>query len=222
MKYKIWNTVWKGDEIPSQNRVLILGESHYGDESGEDGGIGKEVPYETRGVVRDYLDGNWYMFFNRIAVSFGYSRSTALDLYKKVYYANYVPVLCGKGAKNKADYFISGNRQDYNNDLFEFVNDNNISTIVCFSRRVFKALPSGGEGDNCEEEIIGRIGKNNKANIVRTWHYKENEQHGCCTILLNKGLTVYGLSHPSSPGGYSSIQAYSFFAKGSDLREVVN
>ncbi len=137
---------WKGNHIVEANKTLILGESHYDDA----GNIGLPVDFATSGVVEAYLSHResggervrWDRFFDRIAESFGYEPIKSRDFYDKVWFGNYVPVICGKGEMNRAKDFIKQNRTEYNDSLFEFVNQNCLSTVVCFSKTVFWNLPA--------------------------------------------------------------------------------
>ena len=94
---------WIGSNIHESNRMLILGESHYGDENGTNESMGKPVPYTTEGVVRAYkehkIPGNskarWDKFFDQMAACFGYPKGKGGDFYNEVFFGNYVPVLCG-------------------------------------------------------------------------------------------------------------------------------
>ncbi len=79
---------WIGPNIPENNRILILGESHYDDERE----VGSPVPlFFTSGVVERYLshrepDGGsakWDRFFDRIAASFGYTPDRSKEFLKK-------------------------------------------------------------------------------------------------------------------------------------------
>ena len=170
---------------------------------------GEEVPYPTSGVVEGHLTGKGgYEFFNKIAATFGYSREDVGEFYNKVFFANYIPVLCGRKNNMAAD-FISKNRTDYNNDLFEFVNQYSINTIVCYSRTSYNALPGLGEGETAIDKPIGQIaGKNNLAGVC---NYINGVKHKYCAIELKRPLIVYGLWHPSCKGGFSIQQVYDFF-----------
>ena len=47
---------WIGNNIFENNNILILGESHYGDENNSNDRIGEIVPYKTKEIVKEYLD----------------------------------------------------------------------------------------------------------------------------------------------------------------------
>ena len=203
--------VWIGKEA-NENGILIHGESHYGETE------------TTRGVIDFYLSENrkgnrddWMRFFDRISKSFGYSEINE-NFWDKVFYGNYVEVPCGVG-DNRADEAISVNRRDYNNHLFSFVNENDISSIVCFSQKVYFALPDLVGDEFCEGDIV--IGKSSggKRNIARICHYSATDKiREYCEVALKKPLMVYQVKHPSR--GYNLDQARDFFYKLKELMPI--
>ena len=211
--------VWVGNNIFQENRTLILGESHYGDENNTNDKIGEPVPYETREVIQEYLTNRilgiayekWYRFFDLIAESFGYSPDSSEEFYNKIWFGNYVPVLCGVKSGNRAAEYITKYRLDYNNELFKYVNVYKINTIICFSKSVYWNLPSGFKDETAEDFILGFIGK--RKNIVNIHKYRGNVKHDACDIVLEMPLTVYGIKHPSSAGGYNADQVYKFLSE---------
>ncbi len=73
----MYKGVWQGSNIPKDNRILILGESHYGDEV-------LDADLTTASVIQTYLEDNknntrknWAQFFDKIAGSFGYGKEQA-------------------------------------------------------------------------------------------------------------------------------------------------
>lgn len=217
---------WEGSNITEDKKILILGESHYEEDVTT---AGKEVPYTTEGVVQAYLQhqlpGNnrerWDQFFDKIAKSFGYDKDHASVFFNKVWFMNYIPVLCGVGEENCADSLIqrNGNRTDYNDRLFDFVNSKEIDVIVCFSKKVFWNLPAKVNNDSWSEEVIGIIG--GKRNLLNIYTYNSGIKHGECTIELYKPLKVYGVRHPSSRGGYIPEDVYKAFSKYDDLKYII-
>ena len=205
---------WIGSNISSFNRTLILGESHYEDKNGTK--AGEQVDFPTSSVVERYLSHisgktpgeHWDRFFTRIAESFGYSKESAEAFYNKVFFGNYVPVFCGIGENNTAIAFMSANRTEYNNQLFDFLNEKEIDTVVCFSKDAYWNLPSLAENEKefTHDFVLGEIGRGR--NIVNYCKYMPDTIHPACDIKLNKTVQVYGIRHPSCGGGYNSQQVY--------------
>ncbi|SDB28536.1 hypothetical protein [Eubacterium oxidoreducens] len=202
---------WIGKKA-NENGILILGESHYGETE------------TTRGVIEFYLSENhkgsrdeWMRFFDRISKSFGYYEMSE-EFWDKVFYGNYIEMPCGVG-DNKADEAISENRRDYNNSLFSFVNENDINCIVCFSQKVYYAMPDLVGDEFCEEDI--EIGKSSggRRNIARICYYlATDEKRKHCEVSLEKPLTVYQVKHPSR--GFDIGQAKEFFYKNKELMSI--
>lgn len=206
--------VWKGQNLISKPKVLLLGESHYDEEN-----YGETVSFPTYSVVNHYFEKRekWSPFFDKIAASFGYSIENARDFYEKVYFGNYIDVVCGVGDDN-AENYIEQNRIKYNTDLFNFINSEGIDIVVCFSKLVYNNLPSLSNSTNQEHNqqvCIGQIGS--RGNYVEYCNYLPNITHPNCQTTLNKALKVYGIRHPSSKGGFSVEQVYSFLQSQQDL-----
>ena len=205
---------WIGSNISSYNRILLLGESHYEDKNGAR--AGEQVDFPTSCVVEKYLSHvrgempgeRWDRFFTRMAESFGYTKESAEEFYSKVFFGNYVPVFCGIGENNTAKAFMSANRTEYNNQLFEFLNENEIDTLVCFSKDAYWNLPSLSEGEKgfAHNYVVGKIGRGR--NIVNYCLYLPEIDHPNCDIRLQRKVRVYGIRHPSGGGGYNSQQVY--------------
>ena len=194
-------------------KILILGESHYGDV----GSQGQESTGLTKEVIEQLLAGNikdrWKEFFYKIAMSFGYKRDIddIANFYNRVYFGNYVDVLCGVGEENNAIKYIKKNRIRYNNELFDFCNTKEIDIIICFSISVYNNSPTielSGEKDY--EFVLGTIGK--ERNIVRKTIFKKGPRVEC-EVGLYKDLILYGVRHPSCKGGYDYDQVYKFLTK---------
>ena len=217
---------WKGSNIVETNRTLILGESHYEDDSNS---IGKEVPYSTAGVVEEYLSqhcktdgrkGRWHRFFDRIAESFGYSKEHSVDFYKKIWFGNYVNVLCGTGEENKACHYMNKNRKEYNDELFSFVNSHDIDVIACFSKEVFWHLPAMAKEDSDSYRELSLPLTGGRKNVINYYEYAPGVKHDSCDVELKKPLKVYGIRHPSARGGFNASQVYKVISNEDALRDI--
>lgn len=194
--------VFQGNFAAQQEkRILILSESHHGDNKGE------PAPYTTASVVEeDHIRDCKHLFFRRIEQSFGYDCDTEAsrrDFWDRFYFGNYVDVVCGVG-DGYARSMVNTNRQKYNNQLFSFVNENGIDLIFCFSRLVYEKLPSLSRKDRGDEyletpcrELLGT-----RRDYIAQCRYLPSRAHGAVTVLLKKELLVYGLRHPSAAGGF--------------------
>lgn len=192
-------------------RVLILCESHHTNEK-TDIEPGKPASYSTASVVEtDYInqkgdreDYRNYQLFSKIEQSFGVttrSKEERLDFWSKVYFGNYVPVLCGvRNDTAKKTINKQGNRVEYNNQLFAFIVEHSIDVVFCFSRLVFNNLPQGAPGDESDVVACGKIGR--CRDYISRYQYCARTPHGAVTIELEKPLTVYGMRHPSASGGF--------------------
>ncbi len=202
----MFENVFVGENAKKQPlKLLILGESHYESEVKIKG---------TDSVVR-YLalnenTENKTQFYKNIMKSFGYNVTQESKKYfwNNFFCGNYVSDLCGKRENNDAIKKIRDNKQQYNDELFRFVNENDIDIIFCFSRLVYNNLPNAAIN---EKEVI----KNeNSTNYLKIFTYKENCEHKNCSVTLKKPLTVYGLKHPCSsfsPTEYVEyLKQYSF------------
>ncbi len=188
--------------------ILILGESHHISTTNEaDMTAGVKASYSTEEVIYDYFkdrNNKDYFFFDKIVQSFGFLPEEREKFWNSVYFGNYVDVLCGVG-DSFAKRIIKENREKYNNELFTFINEHNISTVFCFSVNVYSnGLPSlNKNSDEAEEKHIAGI--LNKKNVyVRHCFYRAGIEHGGADVILRKDLEIYGIPHPSSRGGYSS------------------
>ena len=143
--------VYEGENAKYQNkRILILGESHY-DKDGYD-------DFTTKSVIENYhLNPNEkkYNFFHKIAQCFSVNTND-IDkefecFWNNVYFANYVDELCGIG-DSKAKSLIENNKKEYNNELFEFINKNEIDIVFVFGRTVYNNLPSYSKNKTTAEK----------------------------------------------------------------------
>ena len=198
--------------IVQRVRVLILGESHHiNKEDVYNCDVGKEATYPTFRVVEEYFADverkeKSLRFFERIAESFCDYASLEEEkttFWNKVCFGNYIPVLCGVG-DNTATKIIKKdeNRKIYNNDLFNFVNSNEIDVIFCFSRRVYNALPSVHNKMEDQGKVLTGIYVGGKADYISCCEYMPNVDHKNTDVLLKKKLRVYCMRHPSGKGGF--------------------
>ena len=122
---KMFKGVYEGKNAKHQSkRILILGESHYAKDGYND--------FTTDSVVQNFYSNpgeKKYQFFHKIAKCFFENVKDIDDefesFWNNVYFANYVDELCGIG-DSKAKNFIKNNKEKYNNELFEFINKNEL------------------------------------------------------------------------------------------------
>ncbi len=196
-----------------KKKVLILGESHHVGDYNRDC-LGQEAEYTTESVIReDYYRDPYnpkYRIFDKIIKSFGYDPElpgARENFWETVYFGNYIPVLCGIKTGNAAELLENAeNRRQYNNHLFEFANEKGIDVIFCFSRLVYKKLPEFSEDakvrafEQVDSIKCGKIGKVDDR--IDRCRYCADSEHTAVDVLLNKSLTVFGMRHPSSGGGF--------------------
>ena len=215
--------VWCGKNVPKTNRILIMGESHYDSEELTARNTAPE--YTTSDVVRCYLEKHpsWSSFFDRIAESFGYSSSDRERFYSKVYFGNYVEELCGVG-DDRAQKSIKRNRDAYNTSLFNFINDNEIDILICFTKESYNNLPSfASSGETAGSELIGKIGESGKKhNNAEYCNYVAGVEHAHCDTVLKKTLKVYAFVHPTGQYGFNPSQVYEYCKKIEALKELIN
>lgn len=188
-----------------KDRVLILGESHHSSNENED--------YTTKDVIENYRcqESHNYVFFDKIVQSFGINEDNKdnrfILFWEKVYFGNYVDEYCGvkdSQAKNN----IIKNRVQYNDELFKFINDNNITKVFVFSRLVYNNLPSLSE-ENKSIENLTCLNKeplmiNGKKDYISHCKYLPNTEHNSTNVKLKHEVIVYGMRHPSARGGYNA------------------
>ncbi len=193
---------WRGDNA-KQHGILILGESHHINTS-TDPVAGIPASYTTDANVRDYLrhpTNKTYRFYDKIVASFGLDPNNQRnEFWDKVYFGNYIDVLCGVRDRSARNTLNADNRETYNDQLFHFINDHAIRTVFCFSILAYNHLPSmaDGESDTCNS--LGMCG--NRQIYLRHCLYKAGAPHDHTTVSLKHDLEVYGIQHPSAPGGY--------------------
>ena len=89
---------------------------------------------------------------------------------------------------------------------------------MCFSILVYYNLPDRNPEHEAVENsiVIGKIGARN--NILRRFRYESAVSHDFCDTELLCGLTVFGIRHPSSQGGYNAGQVRDELCKYPELR----
>lgn len=207
---------WKGEHLLERPRILLLGESHYDDEKE----AGDAVTFSTAEIVEKYcnLGRKRSQFFNKIAASFGYDSDRVRQLFDKVFFGNYVDVVCGIGDSN-AKHYAAMSRQRYNDEWFDFANKNNIDVIICFSKLVYNSFPSlttASERARLGRSCVGKIGSGQ--NYIEFCEYDAGIAHTFCTTKLNSPLKLYGVRHPSARGGYDAAQVLRFLREQADVR----
>lgn len=197
----MYPNAWMGKNFKeTEKKVLILGESHYGSKDE----IGK-VAFTTQGIVEGYLREMKYLFFTRIAKTFGCeSEEEIKEFYDHVCFGNYVNVVVDKDDKQRdGRSYIKNNKQIYNQELFDFCKSKSIDIIVCFSKEAYWNLPSGC-GEDQGKETIHRGKRSIK---IKKWLYKKG------VLELDKDLLVYGLPHPTGWPGYDAKLIYQEYIK---------
>lgn len=189
--------VFKGNNLSGDRNILILGESHHHSES-------NDQSYTTEKVVKNYLSNPKnpsYRFFDKIAACFGFSANERDLFWNKVWFGNYIDESdCGI-ATNRAKELVIKNRHIYNKKLFEFVNQNSIDTIFCFSRLVYNNLPDRAPFENKEAKCyVANVGR--KRDYISKFIYKPGTRF-TDDVELEKELVVYCFRHPSAQCGFS-------------------
>ena len=194
-----------------ETRILILGESHHistKKESENNKEHGKPATYPTYSVIEEYLEDidkkeKNLRFFEKIAKTFGAYSSLQDErekFWEQVYFGNYIEELCdiqtGFARRQVKEKSIN-----YNQNLFEFVNQHEIDKIFCFSILSYNNLPSA---EISRKDEIGKRG--NRRVYLRQCTYKAGVVRENLPSL-KKDLIVYGISHPSARGGYA-LEAY--------------
>lgn len=182
-------------------KILILGESHY--DKNEDSN------FTTRSVLENYYNSpseDKYAFFHKIAKTCGID-VVSIDeefeiLWNRVYFGNYVEQLCGIN-NSLAKQFVKSNRWQYNNHLFEFINQNQIDIVLVFGRLSFDNMPSLSR----REEKLDDLNENtlyvgNKRDWISHCKYLPNIEHDFTNVKLNKQVEVFNFRHPSAPCGF--------------------
>lgn len=195
-----------------EEKILILSESHHvntDDKETDNKTPGVEATYTTQGNIVDYLKdpcADSYRIYDTIVKTFGFEPEKRVSFWNRVFFGNYIDVLCGIG-DNYAKEYVGGskNRVKLNDQLFQFVNEYQIDTIYCFSILSYDKLPSlstSKEEGNSSKFQIGKTASGKKYVYLRKCYYEEGQLHKWTNIILRKPLTVFGITHPSSKGGY--------------------
>ena len=197
--------VFEGTKAKDQPMgILILGESHHVSTDPKvvtDKVAGVEASYTTASVIQEHLDKRKiHDFLTKIAKTFGAEEENVF--WQSVYFGNYIDVLCGIGnsvAKNQIE--ANDNQTKYNDQLFQFVNEHKIEKIFCFSILAYKSLPGISDNEKSTWETVGM--RSNRRVFLRQCQYKAGVQHEGTSVILEKDLHVFGISHPQAQGGYS-------------------
>ena len=97
-----------------------------------------------------------------------------------------------------------GKREAINKQLFEFINENEIDVVFCFSRKVYNKLPSLDE-DLGDKETKGD--ENDSHRLNKCAYCAGAAQRKYVSVSLSRSVTVYGLKHPSQGFSYRKYQA---------------
>ena len=192
----MYNEVFVGTEAETQqHRILILGESHHGSSS--------STAYVVQHNYFSNPHGVNYRFFENIVRTFGYDVKDREKFWNKAYFGNYMDSLCGIQdgvAKNRLKE--KGVRERLNQNLFNFISENRIEYVFCFSRMVYNNLPPlNKELGDCE---ICRNPMEAKRYRLDQCTYQPRQNEG---MKLNNQVTVYGFLHPSRCYSYNRYQA---------------
>lgn len=198
--------VFEGQKAKDQPvRILILGESHYWGENK------KEEDKLTTKVVQTYLEqynspnrserDRAYRFFDYIVRTFGIDAELHRDTFwNNVYFGNYIDEPCGiRDSKATKILKKPGKSEELNRQLFQYIEENKIDVVFCFSRRVYYALPHLEKQDS-ENETDG----NDAHRLERRTYYPGSREN--LHINLDKPVTFYGLRHTSQGFSYRKYQ----------------
>lgn len=189
--------VFEGNQAKDQPvKVLILGESHYW---GEDKREEDKLTYK---VMDNYLAGkNRYRFFDNIVRAFGVNPEKRTEFWERVWFGNYIDEPCGiRDSKATALLKRPGKREELNEQLFSFIEENRIDIVFCFSRKVYDKLPPLEEGD---QEKLGVKIDSHRLNECR--YVAGQRKH--VSVSLSKPVTVYGLKHASQGFSYRRYES---------------
>lgn len=190
-------------------KILILGESHYENDTKIE---------NTFNVVNDFLNDQkkiYYKFFRKIAETLDEEVYKTHSNYERVwdyvYFGNYVSEICGI-RNGRAKELVNKNREVYNNELFKFINENDIDIVFVFSRLTYNHLPSlSKKGKEKEKQIVDKTLKvGNVRDYINCSFYLPNIPHRKVDVILNKELAVYSMRHPSAAGGYNIDNYYKY------------
>lgn len=181
-----------------ERRALILCESHYKKE----GDVSS-----TESIVQTYLNNpSAIRIFDPIMKAFGVDPGLSGNrerFWNSVCFGNYLPVLCGvKNGVAKAYLQDKEKRQECNNDLFRFINKNEIDVVYCFSRLTYSKLPGLARRSREMEKRVecGLCG--GKRDFIDTCTYEAGVDHPSASVKLKKPLTVFCMRHPACACGF--------------------
>lgn len=198
--------VFEGEKAKSQQvRILILGESHYwGEDKKEEDKLTSKVvetylkKYNSR--IRSEKDRS-YRFFDNIVQAFGINPENRTDFWNRVWFGNYIDEPCGvRDSQATKVLKRSGKRDALNKQLFEFIEENKINIVFCFSRKVYDKLPPLELAGDSE-----KTGEKSDSHRLDMCVYGAGERKAV-SIPLSKSVTVYGLKHPSQGFSYRKYQ----------------
>ena len=183
--------VFEGEKAKSQQvRILILGESHYwGEDKKEEDKLTSEVvetylkKYNSR--IRSEKDRS-YRFFDNIVQAFGIDPENRTDFWNRVWFGNYIDEPCGvRDSQATKVLKRSGKRDALNKQLFEFIEENKINIVFCFSRKVYDKLPPLELAGDSE-----KTGEKSDSHRLDMCVYGAGERKAV-SIPLSKSVTVY-------------------------------
>ena len=181
---------WIGSQYGKNNavfkqRILVLGDSHYIEESDEIE-VNTEVSCDfTTEVLQAYFDqnekGRWKSTFTKFMNSFvcesNHSECSREELWNSVAFYNYLQIPAGSTSR-QTQYFNYGKETD-RSAFMEVLNEIEPDIIVSWGNKVWDMLPENlGYGNGVVNE----------------------EFNNCCYIYPFKGkeLKLIGITHPST------------------------
>ena len=188
--------VFKGNNLTKNCNILILGESHHHTKS-------NDPNYTTENVVKNYFrnpNDPAYRFFDKIAACFGYSADEREVFWNKVWFGNYVDESDCDVRNGRAKMLIEKCRQEYNKELFDFVNQNEIDIIFCFSRLTYYNLPDRASFEDQAVKYYPPKTSGEKDRVEKFIYKPGTRPNG--GVGLNKELIIYSFSHPSARCGF--------------------
>lgn len=223
--------VFKGEKAEHQKiKVLMLGESHHWSKEdwvtaegeteaqAEERRKEKAANYKTETVVKNYLlnyektteRDKAYRFFDKIVLAFGFDPEIHREYFwDHVWFGNYIDELCGVGDSQATNLLKEeDNRIRYNDDLFDFVANEKIDIIFCFSRRVYNKLPSlvkaTGENENTINvgDFLRAKDGTPKKDYISYCKYLPGA-HNHTSKPIKRTVEVYGMLHPSGRYGFA-------------------
>ena len=123
--------------------------------------------------------------------------------------------MCGIG-DSKAKILIKNNKEKYNNELFEFINKNEIDIVFVFGRMVYNNLPCCSKNKTAAEKQPdldnGNIFVGGRRDFISHCVYLKGEQHKNVKTVLKRDVHIYGLRHPSAQCGFN-VENYKPYLK---------